>query len=46
MIMFIVEKDKDDTFKFSYVRIINLDVVQFVKYDLENWEVAQYLGGN
>lgn len=44
--MLIVEKNKDNTFKFSYVRIINLDIVQFVKYDLEDWEVAQYLGGN
>jgi len=46
MIMLIVEKNKDNTFKFSYVRIINLDIVQFVKYDLQDWEVAQYLGGN
>jgi len=44
--MLIVEKNKDNTFKFSYVRIINLDIVQFVKYDLQDWEVAQYLGGN
>lgn len=44
--MFTVIKVEDNTYKFSYMRIINLDVVQCVKYDLEQWEVAQYMGGN
>lgn len=44
--MFVVKKDKDNTFKFSYFKIINFDLVQYIKYDLEDWEVAQYLGGN
>lgn len=44
--MFIITKSKDNTFKFSYIKIINLDVVQCIKYDLEDWEIAQYLGGN
>jgi len=46
MTMFIVKKYKENTFKFSYIKIINHDLVQFVKYELEDWEVAQYMGGN
>jgi hypothetical protein len=46
MIMLIVLKCEEKIFKFSYIKIINLDVVQYVKYDLEEWEVGQYLGGN
>lgn len=44
--MLVITKCKDNTFKFSYTKIINLDVVQYIKCDLEDWEVAQYLGGN
>ena len=44
--MYIIEKNKENTYKFSYMRIINHDLIQCIKYDLEIWEVAQYLGGN
>jgi len=39
-------KDLRGEYTLSYVRVIGNDAYQFVKYHLETWEVAQYMGGN
>ena len=36
----------DDSFSLSYMKYEGLDTQQFIKYGLEVWEVAQFLGGN
>jgi hypothetical protein len=42
----ILIKKTDDSFSLSYIKYEGLDTQQFVKYSLEVWEVAQFLGGN
>lgn len=43
----ILVENNGTNFNLSYLKYTDpKDVMQFIKYDLESWEVAQILGGN
>lgn len=46
MIVIALYKDLHGEFTLSYIKVINNEAYQFIKFHLESWEVAQYMGGN
>ena len=44
--MIVVDKVAFDLFTLSYVIYKDSDVFQYIKYNLEAWEIAQLLGNN
>lgn len=51
MIMITIYKDLHAEYSLSYIKELkntdnSLEVYQFIKFHLEDWEVGQYLGGN